>query len=71
MRERNASWKVTSRVVRPGEQLPLDDEWLEYTLEERIDAVWELTKQCYAWNRDDPSELRLQRSIGDVQRARR
>jgi hypothetical protein len=58
-------------VVRPGQQIPPDDEWLDSTIEERIDAVWQLTKLCYAWNQETAAEPRLQRSVGHVQRPRR
>src|SRR5215204_5157752 len=71
VRERITSRNVTSRVVRPGEAVPLDDEWLGYTVEQRINVVWELTKQCYAWNQDDSVELGLQRSVSHVQRTQR
>jgi hypothetical protein len=56
---------VTSRVVRPGQAIPQDREWLDRTVDERIAGVWELTKLCHAWN---PGELRLQRSVVRTQR---
>jgi hypothetical protein len=62
---------ASSRVVRPGQPMPVEDEWLGSSVEERIAAVWELTRMCYAWNKDDPGEPRLQRAVSHVQRARR
>ena len=29
--------------------MPVDDEWLTRTAEERIEAVWMLTQICHAW----------------------
>ncbi len=59
---------MTTRVLRPGDPVPVDDEWLTRTLEERIEAVWMLTKICYAWAEDAAGEPRLQRSVVRVQR---
>ncbi|MBZ0152899.1 MAG: hypothetical protein K8J09_15350 [Planctomycetes bacterium] len=33
------------------------------SIEQRIDAVFELTRLCYVWNHDDPGALRLQRLL--------
>ena len=71
VRDRIGLPSITSRVVRPGQPVPADRDWLDSTVEERIAAVWELTKLCYAWNQDGPGEPRLQRSISHIQRARR
>lgn len=49
----------------PGEEA---DEWAGATLEERMNAVWELTKLCLLWNTEDPDAYRLQRSIVHIQR---
>lgn len=35
---------IHSRIVRPGEPMPPDDDWSERSMDERIEAVWELTK---------------------------
>ena len=59
---------ITSRVIRPGEPLPEGHEWENSTAEERINAVWELTLLCLAWQRDQADEPRLQRSVSRIQR---
>ena len=69
MRKRTSRNVVTSRVVRPGDAVPADDDWLSRTVEERIAGVWELTELCYAWNREGSGEPRLQRTVARVQRA--
>lgn len=63
---------ITSRVVRPGEPLlPEEQGWANTTPEERINAVWELTLLCLAWQKGQTGEPRLQRSISRIQRPRR
>lgn len=59
---------VTSRIYRPGETPEPDRYWLERSVEERLEGVWLLTKLCLAWTHPDPDELRLQRSVVNVQR---
>jgi hypothetical protein len=59
---------VTSRVIRKGQSLPEENEWENSTPEERINAVWELTLLCLAWQKDQAREPRLQRSISRIQR---
>ena len=59
---------ITSRIVRPGQDEPLDDDWLSRSPEERIEGVWELTKLCHAWRGENPDELRLQRTVISIQR---
>ncbi len=66
-----ANRRMTSRIVRPGQDEPADLDWQGMSIEERMQAVWELTKLCYAWTDDDPSALRLQRSVVHIQRLRR
>ena len=62
---------TTARVIRPGDP-PRDDEgWETATPEERINAVWELTLLCLAWQGDQTGEPRLQRSVSRVQRSGR
>ncbi len=39
--------------------------------EARMDAAWELTLQCLAWQGIDAIEPRLQRSVVRIQRGRR
>lgn len=46
---RKPSREIVSRVIRPGEQEPPDSEdWSDATPDERIEAVWTLTKACMA-----------------------
>jgi len=60
---------LTTRIFRRGEVPPLSADWEGTTAEERIDAVWELTRLCLAWS--ESGEPRLQRSVCRVQRTRR
>lgn len=62
---------ITSRVIRPGAPLPEESEEEITTPEERINAVWELTLLCLAWQGDEADEPRLQRSVSRIQRPRR
>lgn len=63
---------ITTRIIRPGEKEPVDRDWLEnYTMDERIDAVWTLTKLCLAWNNDGDDEPRLHRSLTRIIRPQR
>ena len=64
----NSRGAITVRVIRPGDPLPDDRDWASATPEERIEAVWELTRICIAWQGDQTVEPRLQRSISRVQR---
>ncbi len=59
---------ITSRVIRRGEPLPEDRDWESLTPAQRIDAVWDLTLLCLAWNGMHSDEPRLQRSVSRVQR---
>jgi hypothetical protein len=61
---------ITTKVFRGGETPPEDD-WIGSSVAERIDAVWELTRQCLAWNQAGTDEPRLQRSVSRVQRPSR
>lgn len=63
--------KITVRVIRDGRPEPLDDEWIGSSPEERIEAVWSLTKLCLAWNNFVADEPRLQRTVTRIQRPRR
>lgn len=60
-----------TRVLRRGDPHPHEQEWEDATPEERINAVWELTRLCLAWQTDQEDEPRLQRSISRVQRPKR
>jgi hypothetical protein len=61
--------QVTTRVIRPGESPPEERDWLEATPEERIEAVWTLTKACLGWEGQEADEPRLERSVSRVQRS--
>ena len=62
---------MTARVIRPGDPPSDDADWEAATPEERINAVWDLTLLCLAWQGDQISEPRLQRSVSRVQRSGR
>ena len=70
MADKPTKQEVWTRVIRDGSE-PDDDNWRDSSPEERIEAVWILTKLCYTWNTDEVDEPRLQRSITRVQRGRR
>ena len=59
---------ITTRIRRPGDPGPEEDEWAGTTVEERIEAVWQLTLECLAWQGQEADEPRLQRSVVRVQR---
>ena len=59
---------ITSRIIRPGAAVPDEQHWDNATPEERINAVWELTLLCLAWQPNQADEPRLQRSISRIQR---
>ena len=61
--------QITARVIRNGHTEPVDNDWRNSTPDERIEAVWTLTKLCLAWN-NQSDEPRLQRTITRVQRER-
>ena len=63
--------QISGRVIRGGRSEPLDDQWIGTSSEERIEAVWTLTNLCLAWNQQPARELRLQRTVTRLQRARR
>jgi hypothetical protein len=62
---------ITVRTFRNGIEEARDTEWRDSSAEERIEAVWMLTQLCLAWNNRTFNEPRLQRTITNVQRARR
>ena len=68
MNEKKYRKNVTSKIIRPGDPLPEDDYWDKFTPEERMNAVWELTRLCLAWQPNETDEPRLQRSISRIQR---
>jgi len=61
--------RITSRVIRLGDSAGDDADWETATPEERINAVWELTLLCFAWQGHQTGEPRLQRSVSRVQRS--
>jgi hypothetical protein len=63
--------QIKVRVIRDGLPEPPDNDWMMASPEERIEAVWMLTKLCLAWNNSSASEPRLQRTVTRLQRAQR
>ncbi len=61
---------VTARVIRPGDKPPAEEPW-PGTPAERMEAVWTLTRACWAWTGEGDSEPRLQRSVVRVRRGGR
>jgi len=57
--------EISVRVIRDGQE-PRDDSWKDSTPEERIEAVWTLTKLCLMWNNQSTDEPRVQRTITRV-----
>ena len=58
---------ITCRILRQGDPLPATPDWEGSTPEERIEAVWDLTLLCLAWQ-GKAGEPRLQRSVSRIQR---
>ncbi len=71
MLELSPNKEMSSRIIREGQTEPFDNEWNESSPEERIEAVWTLTKLCLAWNNRLTDEPRLQRNITRIQRTSR
>jgi hypothetical protein len=63
--------EIKVKVIRNGLPEPPDNDWLLASAEERVEAVWILTKLCFAWNNPSDSEPEFQRTVTRVQRARR
>jgi hypothetical protein len=61
---------MTVRIIRNGVE-PGDDGWMDFSPEDRIEAVWTLTKLCLAWNNHQTDEPRLQRTVTRIQRRKR
>ena len=57
--------------VRNGEPEPPDNDWAMATMEERIEAVWTLTKICMGWHNSSDTVPELQRTVTRVIRRRR
>jgi len=71
MIEVSPSKELSVKTIRDGDAEPFDDEWNKSSPEERIEAVWTLTRLCLAWNNHLTDEPRLQRTITRIQRASR
>src|SRR5437868_4876995 len=65
------SESMTVRVIRDGQPEPIDKDWMIVSPEERIEAVWMLTKLCLAWHEHSPREPTLQRTVTRLQRRKR
>ena len=62
---------VITRVIRNGDPPAQESHWDQATPERRIEAVWDLTLLCLAWQSKQADEPRLQRSISRIQRSQR
>ena len=62
---------LKTRVFRGGAPPSDEADWSSYTPGERMNAVWDLTRACLAWQVEDPSALRLQKSVTRVIRSKR
>ena len=71
MVEDSQNTEIPVRVIRDGLPEPPDNDWLMASPEERIEAVWTLTKLCLAWNNPSEIEPRLQRTVTRLQRGKR
>lgn len=60
---------IVTRVIRAGDTPRMTSETDTTTPEERMEAVWELTRLCLAWRTEPFGEPRLQRSVIRVQRS--
>jgi len=63
--------KMSIRIIRDGEEEAAENEWKDSSPEERIEAVWTLTRLCLAWNNHLTNEPRLQRTVTRIQRSSR
>ncbi len=62
---------LKTRVFRGGPPPSGEADWSSYTPGERMNAVWDLTRACLAWQVEDPSTLRLQKSVTRLIRSKR
>ena len=62
---------LTTRIIRNGDSPTQESHWDKTTPEQRIEAVWDLTLLCLAWQSKQADEPRLQRSISRIQRPQR
>jgi hypothetical protein len=63
MRKASPTKEMSTKIIRNGQAEPSDDGWENSSPEERIEAVWILTRLCLAWNNQLTDEPRLQRNI--------
>jgi len=66
MSENPQTKQITVRVIRDGSPEAPDNYWSKVSPEERIEAVWTLTKLCVAWNKPSTDVPRLQRTVTRV-----
>jgi hypothetical protein len=71
MPEASPREEMNVRVIREGCAEPEDEDWISSSPEERIEAVWTLTKLCIKWNDRLADEPRLQRTVTHIQRSER
>ena len=71
MSEDSKDKKITVRVIRNGLPEPPDMDWSIATPEERVEAVWTLTKLCWAWNNPSMDEPKMRNDITRVIRGNR
>jgi hypothetical protein len=71
MSEHSQDKEITVRVIRDGSPELPDKDWSLATPEERFEAVWTLTKLCWAWNNPSEDEPRMQKHITRVIRGKR
>jgi hypothetical protein len=60
-----------TRKARLGDEEDLDfelDYWLQFTPEERLEAIWQATLDWAAMKGLDESQLRLQRTVRGLKR---
>jgi hypothetical protein len=67
--ERRRTW--VAEVLRGGHAQSRPPKVTHLSSGERMALVWELLLDCYAWSTFNEDELRLQRSVGRVERRQR
>ena len=67
--DRRRTW--TAKVLRDGHAQSRPPDVTHLSSGERMALVWELLLECHAWSRFSEDELRLQRSVGRVERGGR
>ena len=70
MSEDSPNEQMKVRVIRNGEPEPPDNDWAMATMEERIEAVWTLTKICMGRNNPSDTVPELQRTVTRVIRGK-